>query len=106
MKRTVLVIGLIAVLAISLFALTGCGAEESKGIVGTWKYGSGTTFMYTFNADGTGSYAGRNFKYTDTGSSVTITYDGDTASGTYNYTIEGNTLKITESFGSIVEYKK
>ena len=105
MKKSIIAIGLIAVLAISLFVLTGCG-EESKGIVGSWKYNGSTTLMYTFNADGTGSYAGRNFKYEDTGTSVVITYDGDTESGTYNYTIEGNTLKITDSFGSIVEYKK
>lgn len=105
MKKTILTVGIIAVLAISLLVLTGCG-EESKGLVGSWKYNGSTTFMYTFNADGTGSYAGRNFKYVDDGKSVTITYDGDTVSGTYNYTIEGKTLKITDSFGSIVEYSK
>ena len=106
MKRTFIAIAIIAVLSVSLFVLAGCGAEESKGLVGSWKYNGSTTFMYTFNADGTGSYAGRNFTYVDDGSSVTITYDGDTASGTYSYTIEGNTLKITDSFGSIVEYSK
>ena len=105
MKKTLLTLGIIAVLAVALIALTGCG-EESKGIVGSWKYNGSTTLMYTFNADGTGSYAGRNFKYVDNGTSVVITYDGDTASGTYNYTIEGKTLKITDSFGSIVEYSK
>ena len=105
MKKTILTIGVIAVLAISLFVLTGCG-EASKGIVGSWKYNGSTTLMYTFNADGTGSYAGRSFTYTDDGSSVTILYDGDTASGTYNYTIEGNTLTITDSFGNPVVYSK
>ena len=110
MKKTLLAIGVIAVLALSLFVLTGCGAEE-KGLIGSWKYTSGSSeYIYTFNEDGTGSYSyfgtERPFTYEDNETSVTITYDGDTTGGTYEYEIEGNTLKIKDSFGSTVEYSK
>ena len=44
--------------------------------------------------------------YEDDGTKVTILYNGDTASSTYEYTIEGNTLTIKDSFGNDVKYVK
>ena len=108
MKKSILVIGLIFVLLVGIFVLTGCGNDE-KGIIGTWKY-KGLDAAYTFNKDNTGSYkygtADRKFKYEDNGTSVKITYDGDTTGATYEYKIDGNKLTIKDSFGNDVEYYK
>lgn len=109
MKKTLLVIGIVLVLAIGLFVLTGCGDE--KGLIGSWKatYGS-SQFTYKFNKDNTGSYDAfgneRSFKYEDNGTSVKIIYDGDTTGSTYDYRIEGKKLIIKDSFGSEVVYEK
>ena len=88
-----------------LFA-TGC--ESSKGLVGSWEYESSSDYVYTFNKDKTCSYeffgSKRECTYEDNGSSVTILYDGDTGSSTYDYTIDGDTLTIKDSFGDDVIY--
>lgn len=87
--------------------MMGKNKGNVSGLVGTWKYGSSSSFVYTFNADGTCAYAGRNCTYTDNGDSVEILYDGDTLSSTYGYRIEDNkTLHIEDSFGSEVIYER
>ena len=106
MKKTVLAIGIILVLVASVFILTGC-EKKAEGLVGKWGYSS---FVYTFNEDGTGNYdaAGTimNFTYEDKGSSVSILYSGNTSPLELNYRIEGNKLIVTDSFGEDVEYIK
>ena len=110
MKKTLLLIGVIAVIAAALFVLTGCGEkkEEAKGIIGSWQHKSGYT--YTFNEDKTGTYSidGRfsEFTYEDKGNSVSILYYGNTKASEYEYRIEGNKLIIKDTFGSDVEYTK
>ena len=110
MKKTILAIGVILVLTILLFVLTGCGKSKNK-IVGSWKYNGGSIeAVYKFNEDNTGSYSysgtKREFKYEDSGTEVKIIYDSDTEGSTYNYRIEGDKLIISDSFGSEVEYVK
>ena len=104
MKKTLLTLGIVLVLVLSVFILTGC-EKKAEGLVGKWAYSS---FVYTFNEDKTGTYdaAGTlmKFTYEDKGTSVSILYEGNTAPLELNYRIEGNKLIVTDSFGSDVEY--
>ena len=64
--------------------------------------------VYIFNANGTGSYEvyGEtiNFTYTDNGTSVEIVFDD--APGTFDFTVDGNTLVLVDSTGTDVRYIK
>ena len=77
-------------------------------MIGSWAYEEDENFIYTFNANSTGSYEvyGEtiNFTYTDNGTSVEIVFDD--APGTFNYTIDGNTLVLVDSTGTDVRYIK
>lgn len=111
MKRVFKGLALLLVI-VSVVFVTGCG--NSKSIVGVWNYYNGSStskdIYYTFNKDKTGSYtfagSSREFKYTDDGKKVTITYDGDTGSSEFEYSIDKNILTIKDSFGSDVKYKR
>lgn len=111
MKKLLVSIGLIIMLAASVFALSGCGKNEDKKdqkpLIGSWEHSG---FMYTFNDDNTGSYTvygtPMNFTYEDDGSKVKILYKGNTIPGTYEYKIDGKKLIIKDSFGSDVVYEK
>ena len=90
------------------------GKKEGKkmpsgSIIGSWEYAIGG-YTYTFNTDGTGSYAAGStvmeFTYEDSGDKVKILYKGNTVPNEFAYTISGNTLSIEDSFGSKVDYKK
>ena len=110
MKKTILSLGVIAILVAALFVLAGCGEkkDETKGIIGSWQHKLGYT--YTFNEDKTGTYSidGRfsEFTYEDKGDRVSILYYGNTNASEYKYRIEGNKLIIKDSLGSDVEYTK
>lgn len=109
MKKTILTLGIVLFLIATIFILTGCDGD--KGLVGSWTYKSGSSdIVYKFNKDNTGSYKyytnERTFKYEDNGTSVKITYDGDTTGSTYEYKIEGKKLIIKDSFGKDVTYEK
>ena len=110
MKRTLLIVALIAILVAVVFVLAGCEKkEEAKGIVGSWKYVSGG-YVYTFNADKTGNYAygdsKMEFTYEDDGSKVSMLYTGNTEPLELEYRIEGDKLIIKDSLGNDVEYVK
>ena len=112
MKKTLLAIGLVALLIVCIFMLAGCnkeGAQKTKGIIGSWEYVSGG-YTYTFNEDKTGSYVyGENkmeFTYENDESKVSMLYAGNTAPLELEYRIEGNKLIIKDSLGSDVEYIK
>ena len=111
MKNTIKIIALILILIIGVFALTGCGNDNKKGntIVGSWKY-DGADYTYTFNEDGTGNYdaAGTKmeFTYTTTENKISILYNGNTSPFETEYSIEGDTLNIIDSFGSDTLYKR
>ena len=75
---------------------------DRSALIGSWAYEEDENFIYTFNANGTGSYTvyGEtvDFTYTDNGSSVEIVFDD--APGTFDYTIDGNTLVLVDSTGT------
>ena len=96
----------ISLVICSVFALTGCGKSE-KGLVGSWAHDK---YVYTFNADKTGTYDAlgnkMEFTYEDKGDKVSILYKGNTNASEFEYKIDGNKLIIKDSFGSDVEYIK
>lgn len=101
----------ISIVIISLI-ITGCG--NSNSIKGTWNYyNDGSTSndtYYIFNNDSTGSYtyAGntKNFTYEDRGTKVIITFEGNTASNEFDYSINDGILTIQDSTGSNLNYKR
>ena len=87
--------------------VVGCGKKKDP-IVGKWAYGTGDSFVYTFNEDKTCHYSANNRKctYTINGDKLSILYDGDTAPFDTTFKIEDNKLTIVDSFGSEVVYNK
>ena len=117
MKTTKRVVSVLCIVVIALVtvALAGCGKKDNKSdeasIIGTWEYSRGSsTYAYNFKEDKTGSYSVYGtempFTYEDDGQKVTILYDGNTVSSTFEYKIEENKLIIKDSFGDDVEYIK
>ena len=110
MKKTLSIALLMVVLLGGLFVLTACG-NGGNTIVGSWKNDSyGSSFTYTFNADGTGKYdaAGTimEFTYTTNENKISILYTGNTASFDTEYSIDGDTLNVKDSLGSDTFYKR
>lgn len=117
MKKTVKVLAVITILVATMLALTGCfnKQEEIKTevakntIVGTWKYEQGE-YTYHFNEDGTGDYSYYNakmeFDYKTEGNKLSITYKGSTSPFETEYSIDGDTLNIKDSFGKDTIYKR
>ena len=106
--------GLVVLLVIALFSalllLTACGGKTENGgeavsIVGSWTYPN-STMTYKFNADGTGSYYGRDFTYTTSGDNLSILYNGDTTSFDTTYEIKDNKLNVRDSFGNDTIYNR
>ena len=96
---------------LSFIFLVGC---EKKGLIGDWVYFDGTKtrsdIYYTFKDDKNGTYnfggGTRNFTYTIADKKITILYDGDTNSSSYEYQLEDDTFTIKDSFGSNIIYKR
>ena len=109
MSKKILTVVLAVVLVIGVFTLTGC--DDKVTLVGAWttKY-AGYDYTYTFNADKTGTYNAAGtlmpFKYEDAGTTITITFDGDTLGNTSEYRIEGKKFIIKDSLGNDVEYTR
>ena len=97
---------LLSVLVVVSLALVGCG---KTGLVGKWEY-EGGGYTYTFNADGTGSYeylgSKMEFTYTTEDNKLSILYTGNTTAFETEYSIDGNTLNIKDSFGSDTLYTR
>lgn len=94
----------ISLLLVLCFTVVGCGKKDS--LVGTWAYGSGNTFVFTFNEDKTCSYAGRNCTYTVDGEKLSILYEGDTTPFDTTFKIEDNKLTIIDSLNNEVVYTR
>ena len=86
--------------------VVGCGKKDP--IVGKWAYGSGDSFVYTFNEDKTCYYSGnaKNCTYTIDGDKISILYEGQTASFDTTFRIEDDKLIIVDSLGNDVIYNK
>ena len=79
----------------------------SGALLGSWSYVNGGGFSYTFYDNGTGVYTASdtsvNFTYTDDGSTVRIMHS-DNVPIEYSFTVDGNRLKLTDTFGDTVDY--
>ena len=112
MKRIIKKLSICASFIFIIILMSAC--NNSNSIVGTWNYykdGDVTdNIYYKFNKGDTGSYtyAGstKEFKYEDRGNKVIITYEGNTTSNEFDYTISDEILTIKDSFGSDVTYKR
>ena len=102
-------ISLVLIFVLVLAAFASCGSPEKK-LIGTWKgdvevLGVTTSYEYTFNEDGTGKMTGVlgstgvAFDYSigeDGKLNVTTKLLGVESTKTYTYTVEKNTLTLTE----------
>ena len=95
-------IALVVVLFAFATILVGCGAK--KGLVGKWQSKDYSSYVYTFNEDGTGDYSGSKFTYTTEGNKISILYENSTAPFESTYEIKDNELNIKDSFGSDTIY--
>ena len=81
---------------------------DTGALVGSWAYEEDLNFVYTFNANGTGTYTIHgevlNLTYQDNGTSVDYEMGG--VPGSFEYTISGNTLIIKDSAGEDVKYTR
>ena len=91
---------------------TEAKASADNGLVGSWDYAELSGMVYTFNADGTGSYdmfgEVMNFTYEADGSTLKLTFtDEDVDVPTeLAYTIDGDTLNVKDSLGNDTIYKR
>ena len=102
-------ISLVLIFVLVLAAFASCGSPEKK-LIGTWKgdveiLGVTTSSEYTFNEDGTGKMTGVlgstgvAFDYIigeDVKLNITTKLLGVESTKTYTYTVEKNTLTLTE----------
>ena len=104
-----------------VFALGACGdkklpsqsssdsVESSELLVGEWTYETGG-YTYNFKADGSGTYkAGETlmeFTYEAGDGILEITYNGVGTPTKLEYSLNGETLNVKDSFGSDTIYKK
>jgi predicted small secreted protein len=131
--KKILVLAVAVLMAVSLAACSGntnspasgndapaggnapaAGTEASSGVVGEWAYSDegtvNSSFLYTFNADMTGSYnIIGDFTYTDDGKTLVFTYtDSDiyTDPMDFDYRIEGDKLILIDDIGGETVYVK
>ena len=83
---------------------------QNSSIVGVWKYDDASladSFVYTFNADGTGNYtAAGNFTYKVDGNKISITYDSSGATFETEFEVSGDKLNIIDSLGEDTFYNR
>ena len=89
-------------------------AEDSAdtGLVGSWDYAELSGMVYTFNADGTGTYdmfgEVMKFTYEADGSVLKLQFidEGIDAPTELEYAIDGDALNIKDSLGNDTIYKR
>lgn len=91
---------------------TEAKASSDNGLVGSWDYAELSGMVYTFNADGSGSYdmfgEVMKFTYEADGAVLKITYtdEGVDEPMELEYKIDGDTLNVKDSFGNDTLYKR
>lgn len=92
MKKNILCMFLI------IFFITGCQTdEEISPVVGEWLYTNNVEYKYIFNSNGTGSYNGNIFTYTDENGNITLTFTGSLKPIKLKYEIVKDELVLTDS---------
>ena len=91
---------------------TEAKTSADNGLVGSWDFAELSGMVYTFNADGSGSYdmfgEVMKFTYEADGSVLKITYtdEGVDEPMELEYKIDGDTLNVKDSFGNDTLYKR
>ena len=91
---------------------TKAQVSADTGIVGSWDYAELSGIVYTFNADGTGTYdllgEVMEFTYEADGSALKITYldENVDAATELEYEIDGDVLNVKDSLGNDTIYKR
>ena len=113
MKKRLIVLFMICILAITCVACGSDAGSSSDPMVGSWKSKMG--FVYTFKEGGKGTYDCMGTKYdidwsTEDGKlSLKVWMPGvdeNTKPSVLDYSIDGKTLTINDSFGNPVEYTR
>ena len=107
MKKYFKILSILVVVVIAL-TFTGCGKGKSNknSIVGKWQSKDYSSYVYTFNEDGTGDYSGAKFTYTTDGNKISIKYETSTAAFESTYEIKDNELNIKDSLGKDTIYTR
>ena len=98
--KKVLAIFLVLLLLAGALAITGCGANRDRALVGTWIWDGDPEFVYIFNANGTGErgFPGHETTFTWTTSDNILNFRFTNTSADYarrwDYTINGSILTI------------
>ena len=106
MKKYFKLLLVVLVLFVSIIGLTGCNKENKNPIVGQWQSKDYSSYVYTFNEDGTGDYSGSKFTYTTDGDKISIKYENSTSAFESTFEIKDNVLNIKDSFGKDTLYTK
>lgn len=91
---------------------TEAKASADNRLVGSWDYAEFSGMVYTFNADGSGSYdmfgEVMHFTYEADGSTLKLTFtdEGVDVPTELAYTIDGDTLNVKDSLGNDTIYKR
>lgn len=91
---------------------TEAKTSADNGLVGSWDYAELSGMVYTFNADGSGSYdmfgEVMKFTYEADGATLKITYtdEGVDEPMELEYKIDGDVLNVKDSLGNDTIYKR
>ena len=91
---------------------TEAKTSADNGLVGSWDYAELSGMVYTFNADGSGSYdmfgEVMKFTYEADGSTLKITFTDENVDEPteLEYKIDGDTLNVKDSIGNDTLYKR
>jgi len=106
MKKAVTFL-LLAMTLTAVLLMAGCSSRD-ENLVGTWVFDQDSSWVTTFNADGTGTHAiswgyGTSFQWTTPGNDIRWNYSGHRNMDT-PYRISGDALYITSADGSTFRY--
>ncbi len=107
MKKIALILAIITIISCVSILLTGCGGGK---LIGTWELESGDTYILgskiTFKSGG--KYVEVNDAGFDKEGKYSVKSDTEVEIGylTYNYKVEGDTLKLYSSLGTATYKKK
>ena len=107
MKKTARLLLTVAMVA-ALLLMAGCGDNRDDELVGRWVFADDSSWVTTFNADGTGEHAldwgfGTTFRWSTSRGDLTWNYPNHPNVYT-PYRISGNTLYLTMADGTVYRY--
>ena len=101
-------IGLLLIATMAMLLMVGCGDSRNEALVGRWVWEDDTSWITTFNADGTGTHAvswgyGTTFQWTTPSNNIRWNYPNHPNMDT-PYRISGDALYITTGDGMTFRY--